>query len=61
MLVFALVALAAELGLDLLLGGFAAGLITRQALGGREVAVFDSKLTAVGFGFFSRSSSSSAG
>jgi Kef-type K+ transport system membrane component KefB len=51
-LVFALVALAAELGLDLLLGGFAAGLITRQVLKEREIAGFDSKLTAVGFGVF---------
>ena len=51
-LVFALVALAAELGLDLLLGGFAAGLITRQMLKEREIPGFDSKLTAVGFGVF---------
>jgi Kef-type K+ transport system membrane component KefB len=51
-LVFGLVALATELGLDLLLGGFVAGLITRQALRGREVTVFESKLTAVGYGFF---------
>jgi Kef-type K+ transport system membrane component KefB len=50
LLVFGLVALAAELGLDLLLGGFVAGMITRVALRGREVTVFDSKLTAVGYG-----------
>ena len=50
-LVFALVALATELGLDLLLGGFVAGLITRRALRERELAVFESKLTAVGYGF----------
>jgi Kef-type K+ transport system membrane component KefB len=49
-LVFGLVALAAELGLDLLLGGFVAGMITRVSLRGREVSVFDSKLTAVGYG-----------
>jgi Kef-type K+ transport system membrane component KefB len=49
-LVFGLVALASELGLDLLLGGFVAGMITRVALRGREVSVFDSKLTAVGYG-----------
>src|SRR5215208_2298900 len=48
-LVFSLVALAAQLGLDLLLGGFVAGMITRIALRGREVSVFDSKLTAVGY------------
>jgi Kef-type K+ transport system membrane component KefB len=51
-LVFALGALAAELGLDLLLGGFVAGVIVREALRGREVRVFESKLTAVGYGFF---------
>lgn len=50
LLVFGLVALAGELGLDVLLGGFVAGLITRQAVRGREVAVLESKLTAVGFG-----------
>jgi Kef-type K+ transport system membrane component KefB len=49
-LVFGLVALASELGLDLLLGGFMAGLITRVALRGREVDVFESKVTAVGYG-----------
>ena len=52
MLVFALALLAFELGLDLLLGGFAAGVITRQALRAREMPVFDSKLTAVAFGVF---------
>jgi Kef-type K+ transport system membrane component KefB len=51
-LVFALALIANDLGLDLLLGGFAAGLITREILRGREVAVFDSKLTAIAFGFF---------
>jgi Kef-type K+ transport system membrane component KefB len=51
-LVFALALLAFELGLDLLLGGFAAGMITRLVLKQSEVREFDSKLTAVGFGFF---------
>ncbi len=51
-LVFGLVLLASKLGLDVLLGGFVAGLITRTALKGHELAVFESKLTAVGFGFF---------
>jgi Kef-type K+ transport system membrane component KefB len=51
-LVFALALIAANLGLDLLLGGFAAGLITREVLRGQEVELFDSKITAVGFGFF---------
>jgi len=50
-LIFALVALALKLGLDLLLGGFAAGIIVRLALRGREVMVFESKLTAIGYGF----------
>lgn len=50
--VFALGALAASLGLELLLGGFAAGVITRLALKGREVPVFESKLKAVAYGFF---------
>jgi Kef-type K+ transport system membrane component KefB len=50
-LVFGLVALASELGLDILLGGFVAGIVTRLALRGREVEVLESKLTAVGFGF----------
>src|SRR4051794_36726698 len=51
-LVFALAELAYELGLDLLLGGFAAGLITRQVLKERELPGFDSKLTGVAFGVF---------
>jgi Kef-type K+ transport system membrane component KefB len=51
-LVFGLVLLAGNLGLDVLLGGFVAGLITRTALKGHELAIFESKLTAVGFGFF---------
>ena len=51
-LVFALALIANDLGLDLLLGGFAAGLITRQVLQKGEVPFFDSKLTAVAFGFF---------
>ena len=50
--IFALGALASSLGLDLLLGGFVAGVIVRIALRGREVAVFESKLTAVAYGFF---------
>ena len=50
-LVFGLVTLATQLGLDLLLGGFVAGMITRLALRGHELDVFDSKLNAVGYGF----------
>jgi Kef-type K+ transport system membrane component KefB len=52
LLIFGLVALAYELGLDLLLGGFVAGLIARMALQGREVELFEAKLTAIGYGFF---------
>jgi Kef-type K+ transport system membrane component KefB len=51
-LVFALAFLAAELGLDLLLGGFAAGMITRQVLKDSETEAFDARLTAVAFGVF---------
>jgi len=51
-LVFGLVLLASKLGLDVLLGGFVAGMIVRLALRGHELTVFESKLTAVGFGFF---------
>ena len=51
LLVFALAYLASDLGLDLLLGGFVAGVITRIALKGREVTIFESKLSAVGYGF----------
>jgi Kef-type K+ transport system membrane component KefB len=51
-LVFGLVLLASKLGLDVLIGGFVAGMIVRLALKGHELQVFESKLTAVGFGFF---------
>ena len=51
-LIFGLVGLASQLRLDVLLGGFAAGMITRAVLRGHELEVFESKLTAVGFGFF---------
>jgi Kef-type K+ transport system membrane component KefB len=51
-LVFGLVLLASKLGLDVLIGGFVAGMIVRMALKGHELKVFESKLTAVGFGFF---------
>lgn len=50
-MIFALAALAAELGLDLLLGGFVAGIIVRMTLKGRELPIFESKLSAVGYGF----------
>jgi Kef-type K+ transport system membrane component KefB len=50
LLVFGLAALAARLGLDVVLGGFVAGMITRMAVRGHEVSVLESKLAAVGFG-----------
>ncbi len=50
-LIFALAALATNLGLDLLLGGFAAGMIVRLAVRGKEVSVLESKLIGVGYGF----------
>lgn len=54
LLVFGLVAVASELGLDLLLGGFVAGIVVRAALRGREheAEELESKLFAVGYGFF---------
>ena len=51
LVVFALATLAASLGLDLLLGGFVAGIILRLALKGHEAERLESKLTAVGYGF----------
>jgi Kef-type K+ transport system membrane component KefB len=51
LLVFALVVVAADLGLDVILGAFAAGLIVRVVLHGQELERFESKLDAVGFGF----------
>ncbi|MFN8215888.1 MAG: cation:proton antiporter [Solirubrobacterales bacterium] len=51
-LVFGLVLLASDIGVDVVVGGFVAGLITRLVLRGHEVRVFESKLTAIGFGFF---------
>ncbi len=48
--VFALVVIAADLGLDIILGAFAAGMLVRTVLSGREVEDFESKLDAVGFG-----------
>jgi Kef-type K+ transport system membrane component KefB len=43
-----------ELGLDVLLGAFAAGLVTRLFAGGssrREIEIVETKLHAIGFGF----------
>lgn len=56
LLIMAMVFLATHLGLDLLLGSFAAGMIVRVAVAGRgeneQVEIFRGKLEAVGFGFF---------
>lgn len=51
LLIFALVFLAKGLGLDVLLGGFVAGMIVRASLRGRETKEFESKVYAIGFGF----------
>ena len=50
LLLFALVVIAADLGLDVILGAFAAGAILRLVLKDRELELFESKLDAVGFG-----------
>ena len=50
LLLFALVVIAADLGLDVILGAFAAGAILRLVLKDRDVERFESKLDAVGFG-----------
>ncbi|HTU84181.1 MAG TPA: cation:proton antiporter [Solirubrobacteraceae bacterium] len=51
-LLFGLAFLAYRLGLDLLLGGFAAGVIVRELMRGRELLVLDSKLAGIAFGLF---------
>jgi Kef-type K+ transport system membrane component KefB len=51
LLVFALVVIASKLGLDIILGAFAAGMIVRMLLEGRDPHRFESKIDAVGFGF----------
>lgn len=50
LMVFGLVVIAADLGLDVILGAFAAGMIMRLLLRGQDVGRFESKLDAVGFG-----------
>lgn len=51
LLVFGLVVLAGDLGMDVILGAFAAGMIMAMVIGDRDAKVFDSKMEAVGFGF----------
>ncbi len=56
LVIIALVLLATRLGLDVLLGAFAAGIIIRTAMTGREETtegiIFQGKLEAIGFGVF---------
>ncbi len=55
-LMIVLVFLASKLGLDVLLGAFAAGVVVRVAVTGREqtseTKIFQGKLEAIGFGVF---------
>jgi Kef-type K+ transport system membrane component KefB len=52
LLVVLLVWVASRLGLDVLLGAFAAGLVVRLANQGEDAAVIDTKLSALAFGMF---------
>jgi Kef-type K+ transport system membrane component KefB len=52
LLLVVLVYLASDLGLDVVLGAFAAGMVARLAIGSREVTgVLEHKLDAIAFGF----------
>jgi Kef-type K+ transport system membrane component KefB len=51
-LTFGLALLAYRLGLDLLLGGFATGVIVREMLRTSELPGFESKLSGIAFGVF---------
>lgn len=51
LLLFSLVIIAADLGMDVILGAFAAGMIMGMIVGDRETFLFETKLEAVGFGF----------
>lgn len=51
LLVFGLVVIAGQLGMDVILGAFAAGMIVRLIVGDKDFATFDSKMEAIGFGF----------
>lgn len=54
-LIIAMVLIATHLGIDVLIGAFAAGVIIRVAVGGHaggeESRIFEGKLEAIGFGF----------
>jgi Kef-type K+ transport system membrane component KefB len=52
LLVVLLVWVASRLGLDVLLGAFAAGLVVRLANQGENAKVIDTKLSAISFGMF---------
>jgi Kef-type K+ transport system membrane component KefB len=52
LLVVLLVWVASRLGLDVLLGAFAAGLVVRLANQGENAAIIDTKLAALSFGMF---------
>lgn len=51
LLIFGLVIIAGTLGMDVILGAFAAGMILRVLIGEGEAQLFDTKMEAVGFGF----------
>lgn len=51
LLLFTLVIIAGDLGMDVILGAFAAGLIMGMIVGEREARLFETKLEAIGFGF----------
>ncbi|MCW2549085.1 MAG: cation:proton antiporter [Mycobacterium sp.] len=55
LLTVSMVLLASHLGLDVLLGAFAAGMVVRAAVGGRDddpdTRIYRGKLEAIGFGF----------
>lgn len=51
LLVVALAVLATEFGLDVILGAFAAGIVTGIVIRGTDAEEFQGKLDAVGFGF----------
>jgi Kef-type K+ transport system membrane component KefB len=52
LMVILLVWVASRLGLDVLLGAFAAGLVVRLANQGETAGVIDAKLSAIAFGMF---------
>jgi Kef-type K+ transport system membrane component KefB len=52
LVLIALYVLAAELGLDVILGAFTAGVVVGLVTRGKDAEVFHIKLDAIGFGFF---------